>query len=180
MAERRSFDDDDDDRPRRRRDDEFDDEPRGRRRDDRDYDEDNYERPRRRRSQDEEDYDDEPHRAKRLPASKLRAIAIRQKVIIFCILGYLLAVVAQFVIPQDLRIVIAIPALIVALTATVFVFLLAVEVHGTGLGILFGILTLIPCVGLIILLIVNAQATSLLKQNRVRVGLMGANMSDIR
>jgi hypothetical protein len=178
MADRRPFDDDDDDRPRRRRDDDFDDEPRGRRRDEQDYDEDV--RPRRRRSQDEEDYDDEPHRNKRLPAAKLRAIAIRQKVIIFCILGYLIAVVAQFVIPQDLRIVIAIPALIIALTATVFVFLLAVEVHGTGLGILFGILTLIPCVGLIILVIVNAQATSVLKQNRVRVGLMGANMSDIR
>ena len=60
-----------------------------------------------------------------------------------------------------------------------FVFLLAVEVQGTGLGIVFGILTFIPCLGLIILLIVN-HATSMLQTNRVRVGLMGANMSDIR
>jgi hypothetical protein len=54
------------------------------------------------------------------------------------------------------------------------------ELHGPGLGVLFGFLTLIPCVGLIILLIVNQQATSLLQRNKVRVGLFGARMSDIR
>lgn len=41
------------------------------------------------------------------------------------------------------------------------------------------ILTLIPCIGLIVLLIINGKATSILKQNDVRVGLIGANMSDL-
>ena len=34
------------------------------------------------------------------------------------------------------------------LVGTVFVFLLATKVHGTGLGIFLGILTFIPCIGL--------------------------------
>ena len=34
------------------------------------------------------------------------------------------------------------------------------KVYSTGLGIVLGLLTLIPCVGLIVLLIVNGKATS--------------------
>jgi hypothetical protein len=163
---------DDDDRPSRRRDD--DDEPRSRRRDDRDDD-----RPRRpRRDPDEDDYDDRPRR-QQLPADKLRAIAIRQKVLIFCILGYVGLVIAQFFVPEDVRIFLAIPGGVVVLASTVFVFLLAVETYGVGMGILFGFLTLIPCVGLIMLLVVNQQATSMMQRNGVRVGLLGANMADI-
>ena len=177
MARNRDDDDFDDDRPsRRRRDDDFDDDaPRARRRRD-DRDDDYDERPRRSRRQDEEDYDDAPRR-KPLPPEKLRAVAIRQKILIFCILGYVGLVIAQFFVPREVRWFMAIPGLAVALTASVFVFLLAMETSGAGLGIPFGILTLIPC--LIMLLIVNAMATSMLQKNRVRVGLFGANMSDI-
>lgn len=183
MPDRRARDDEDEfdeDRPRRRRrDDDDDDEPRDRRRDDRQ--DDDADRPRgRRRSSEEDDYDDEPRRGRGLPPEKLRAVAVRQKGIIFCILGYFLCVVGQFVIPQDLRIFMAIPGLIVVVTATVLVFMLSIELHGVGMGVLLGILTLIPCLGLIVLLIVNQQATSLLKKHRVRVGLLGANMSDLR
>jgi hypothetical protein len=183
MPERRRDDDYDDyeeDPPRRRRRDDEMDEPRTRRpRDDRDYDD--YDRPRRRaRSQEEEDYDDEPQRhRKRVSPEKLRAIAIRQKIIIFCIVAYLGVVAARFFVPAEVRLFLAIAGLIVSVTAAVFVFMLAIEVHGAGLGILFGFLALIPCVGLIILLIVNQQATSLLQKNGIRVGLLGANMSDI-
>jgi hypothetical protein len=183
MPERRrddEYDDFEDDRPRRRPRDDDRDEPRARRpRDDRDYDD--YDRPRRRaRSQEEEDYDDEPERRRgRFQPQKLRAIAMRQKVIIFCIIAYLAVVAARFIVPPEVRLFLAVVGLIVSLTAAVFVLMLAIEVHGTGLGIVFGILALIPCVGLIILLIVNQQATSLLQRNGIRVGLLGANISDV-
>ena len=60
------------------------------------------------------------------------------------------------------------------MTASVFVFLLATKVYSTGVGIAMGILTLIPCLGFIALLIINAKATSTLNLNGVRVGLLGA------
>jgi hypothetical protein len=47
------------------------------------------------------------------------------------------------------------------------------------MGVVLGILTLIPCVGLIVLLIINSKATGILKKNGVRVGLLGAKMSDL-
>jgi hypothetical protein len=42
-----------------------------------------------------------------------------------------------------------------------------------------GILTLIPLVGLIVLLIVNGKATNLLREDGIHVGLLGARMSDL-
>jgi hypothetical protein len=85
----------------------------------------------------------------------------------------------QFVIPEDFRVFLALALIPLGLTATVFVFLLATKVYSTGLGILLGLLTLIPCVGLIVLVIINVQATSILRANGVEVGFLGASSSDI-
>lgn len=74
---------------------------------------------------------------------------------------------------------IGIGVLVVGLAGTVFVFLLAIKVYSTGVGVLLGILTLVPCIGLIVLLIVNGKATGILKQNGIKVGLLGANLSQI-
>jgi len=109
----------------------------------------------------------------------LRQIAIQQKILIYCILGYIVFVVLQVVLPQELKLVAILAAGAVAITAAVFVFMLAIAIHNTGLGIVLGILTLIPCVGLIVLLIVNGQATSILRAHGIRVGLMGANTRQI-
>ena len=62
----------------------------------------------------------------------------------------------------------------------VFVFLLAIKVYSPVVGILFAILTLVPCVGLLMLLLINGKATRILKQNGIRVGLMGANLSEVK
>jgi len=43
----------------------------------------------------------------------------------------------------------------VGLAGTVFIFLLAIKLYSTGLGVLFGLLTFIPCIGLIVLLVVE-------------------------
>lgn len=109
----------------------------------------------------------------------LRSVAKYQKGIILCIAVYLIAVIGQFLVPPDLRPFIGFIVLAVGLAGAVFVFLLAIKVYGTGLGILLGILSLVPLLGLVVLLIVNGKATGLLKQNGVKVGLFGANLSSI-
>jgi hypothetical protein len=109
----------------------------------------------------------------------LRSVARYQKGILVCILVYFVAVLCQFLIPPELQPLIAIGVLFLGLVATVFVFLLAMKVYSPGVGILLGILTMVPCLGLITLLMVNGKATTILKQNGIRVGLLGANPSDV-
>jgi len=60
--------------------------------------------------------------------------------------------------------------------AAVFVFLLAVKLY-EGLGVALGVLTLIPLVGLIVLLVVNQKATGTLQANGYKVGFLGAPVS---
>ncbi len=109
----------------------------------------------------------------------LRSVAKFQRGIMICILAYVVAFACQFAVPEGLRMVLLAAMFIVSITATVFVFLLAMKVYSTGLGVLLGILTLVPCIGLVVLLIVNAKATKILKQNGVKVGIMGADPSTI-
>lgn len=109
----------------------------------------------------------------------LKHVARYQKGILVCILIYLMSVLCQVAIPPELRPIIGLAVLVVGLAGTVFVFLLAMKVYSTGVGILLGILALIPCVGLLVLLLVNGKATSILKQNGIKVGLLGADLSQI-
>jgi hypothetical protein len=95
------------------------------------------------------------------------------------VLIYLISMVAQFLLPPELRLVVALGVMGAGLVGAVFTFMLAIKVYGTGLGILFGILTLIPCVGLLVLLAINAKATTVLKDNGIKVGLLGADMSKV-
>ena len=58
--------------------------------------------------EEDEDFDKScpaKRKRKRRSASRLRAIANYQKVVLVCILGYIMAVVAQFAIPPALRLV---------------------------------------------------------------------------
>jgi hypothetical protein len=173
---------DDDDRPwkKRRDDDDEDDRPRRKRRDE----EDDEDRPRRKRRRDEEDdeYEDDwedSRGRRRLSRETLRAIAGNQKAIILCIVVYLCLIPIQFLIPEEVRIFLALALIPLGIAATVFVFLLATKVYSTGTGVVLGILTLIPCIGLIVLLIINGKATSVLKENGIHVGFLGASSSDI-
>lgn len=110
----------------------------------------------------------------------LRKVATYQKGILVCILIYLVCVFGQFLLPVGIRPILMLIVLINVLIGAVFVFLLAIKTYGTGLGVVFGILTIVPLIGLIALLIVNGKATKILKQNGVEVGLLGAKkMSSI-
>lgn len=104
----------------------------------------------------------------------LQTIAGRQKGIIVCILIYLLALPTQFLLPEELRALLGLGVGVVMIVGAVFVFLLATKLYGTGLGVLLGILALIPLLGLIVLLIVNGKATNTLKSHGIAVGLLGA------
>jgi len=61
----------------------------------------------------------------------------------------------------------------------VAIYLLAAEIYNVGIGVLCAVLTLLPCISLIALLIVNGKATTYLQQRGIKVGLMGANPDTI-
>lgn len=109
----------------------------------------------------------------------LRMIAIRQKGVIWCLLGYLGAIALQWVLTPELAVLGAVAAVAASVTAAVFVFMLAITLYGAGAGIALGIVTLIPLVGLIVLLVINGKATRELRQHGIKVGFMGANLNQV-
>jgi len=118
-----------------------------------------------------------PPDTSKLTRQDLYNIAVYQKAILVCILVYVLAVIAQFALPQEARLFLALGVVGLGVVATVFVFLLALKVYSKGMGVFLGILTLIPCIGLITLVIINQQTTGLLNKHGYNVGLLGANLS---
>ena len=136
------------------------------------------------RKYDDDDLDDMPSIKKgdgnRVSRADLRSIAIYQKVILVCILVNIITYAGQFLLPTDLRWLAIVVGLPTGLTGTVFVFLLSTKVHNVVAGILLGLLALIPCIGFIVLYYINGKATNALQANGIRVGLLGASLSDLR
>ena len=110
--------------------------------------------------------------------SDLRSVAHFQKGALVCILVYLVAIVGQFLLPPSTRGLLDVSVLVVGIVGAAFVFLLSLKLFGVGLGILFGILSLVPLFGLFVLLGINGKATHVLRANGVLVGLLGAKLSD--
>ena len=106
----------------------------------------------------------------------LRLIASRQKGVLYCILFYILGSLALFMLPPDMAILTGLLLGIVFVAAFVYVFLLASKLYGAGVGVVLALLTLVPLVGLIVLLVVNQKATKILTENGVKVGFMGAHV----
>jgi hypothetical protein len=96
-----------------------------------------------------------------------------------CILGYIAAYVLVFVAPGPLKLLFAVVMIGLSITAAVFVFMLALSVYNTAAGIVLGILTLIPVVGLLTLLVINGKATKILRAHGIHVGLLGANPKQV-
>ncbi len=122
--------------------------------------------------------------------SDLRTIAIRQRIVMFCILTDLVLIVPCIVLAvltvvfnsavSDLAGgILTIAMLAALLVGAVFVFLLAIQISGVGSGLLLGVLSLIPYFGLIPLAIINRAATQLLRSHHIHVGLLGADPSQI-
>jgi DNA-directed RNA polymerase subunit RPC12/RpoP len=114
--------------------------------------------------------------SRKLRTADLREVALYQRVVLFLILAYIGVVASQFALEPDDRWMLLFVAVPVVVAAAVFVFLLAVKLY-EGLGVALGVLTLIPLVGLIVLLVVNQKATGTLQANGYKVGFLGAPVS---
>lgn len=110
----------------------------------------------------------------------LRKLAEYQRGIILCLLINFLALALQFALPPEQRFFLAIGSLGVSVAAMVLVFLLAIRIYGLVSAILLAMLTVIPCAGLLVLLLVNQRVTKILTANRIKVGFFGANPKDVR
>ena len=104
---------------------------------------------------------------------KIVTIAETQKAVMFVILGQLASFFVVMFVPEAATLIL----LVVGVVSLVFILKFFIATLGGGLGTVMCILTLIPCVGMIVLLIGNAIATSKLKAAGIEVGLMGADTS---
>lgn len=102
----------------------------------------------------------------------IEAIAGGQKLVIYAILVYFVAVLSQFVIGQ-LGLLIALVSLGLAIAGIIK--LSAGMKFSTGTQILCVVLMFVPLVGLLMLLVLNSKATTRLQAAGYRVGLLGAS-----
>jgi hypothetical protein len=118
------------------------------------------------------------------PGKDLRRVAVYQRNLNLCILVNVVAYGLLIYLgveggPLLLRGLLALFVMGVEITAAVFVFMLALQLYSIAGGIVLGILSLIPFIGLLFLLPVNSRATHVLRRNNIRVGLLGANPSQV-
>lgn len=120
----------------------------------------------------------------------LRRVAEYQKALIFAISLIVLFYVALAVLmsrpalpPNSLAtylsLITALCLLAAVVTGTIFVFRLSIKVNGIVWGTVMAMASLVPCIGLLALLLVNEKGTKVLRANGVKVGLFGARMSDL-
>jgi len=104
----------------------------------------------------------------------LKTVAVAQKSILVCIALRLLGSASQYFLPPEYHFFVEIALYCTLVVSAVSVLILARKV---GLGIIYGIVALIPYIGLFSLLIVNQRATKILRENGHGVGLLGADVS---
>ncbi len=104
--------------------------------------------------------------------SRSPELASGQKLVIYAILLHLAVIVLQFVIGS----LAALGALVALVMSLIGVWRLGNGLgYGTGLKILLLVLMFVPLVSLIILLVLSGKATSLLRADGYKVGLLGAS-----
>lgn len=77
-----------------------------------------------------------------------------------------------------LALVLAVFCLVVVVLSIYGIYKLALSL-GKPAPVLYALAMVLPCVSLIVLLVLNSQATQMLKSNGIDVGLMGASKEDI-
>ena len=110
---------------------------------------------------------------------ELYAIARYQRAIIYCILFLLCDFFVLLPLPEEAKLVLVVIHVLITITAAVFVFMLSIRVFGTGSGILIALCTLLPCVSLLVLMVINSKATGTLNEYGVRVGFLGVGGSEM-
>ena len=117
----------------------------------------------------------------------LKKVAQYQKGIILCIAANLVIVIGMMFLGRSMQmagmgalvLVMQVAYVAVGFAALVCIILLATKVYNLAIGIVAGLLQFIPCIGLLVLLVVNQKATGVLQQNGIKVGLLGADMSQL-
>lgn len=108
---------------------------------------------------------------------ELAGIAQAQRIVIFSILGYFVAIVVSAVLGQSEvgEIFATLLAAVVGIAGLVGGIMLAYRLSGLGLAIGAGIALIIPLVGFIVMLLLSGSANRRMKKAGVRVGLLGAD-----
>lgn len=106
----------------------------------------------------------------------LRTVARRQRLLLWFVLGLLALQFAPFMIRSSslLDVVTTLALLVMTISVLVAVVTLTIALRRHVIvTVLYAVLMLAPCINLIILLVINQQATAVLRKAGLRVGLMG-------
>lgn len=110
--------------------------------------------------------------------SRVFAVARHQRALNLCMLAYVACVVSFKVAPEGpARTLVAFASIFLLVLAAVFVVLLASKLYSTAFAIVVGLLTLVPCGGIIYAAYLSSQASALLRRNGYTVGLLGADLA---
>ena len=112
---------------------------------------------------------------------KLREIARYQRninLVILCYFGagFLIRALNELAVGRIVGGVIAVGVLV---AGAYFAVMMARALYSTAVAVISGILLLVPCVGLLTLLVLNNRATARLGAAGIKVGLIGADPSEI-
>jgi hypothetical protein len=110
----------------------------------------------------------------------LRKVALYQRIVLICIACSFAIFPCHYLAPPAAEVLVLFCSIAISVVDSIFVFRLAFELCGTAGGVILGVLTLIPCFGYLMLLVVEGQATRILRANGYRVGLFGASLAQFR
>ena len=110
---------------------------------------------------------------------ELISVAKNQKTLGICILVCLVMFVSLFFADPINMVTNGIYLFIGSIVAAVYAFPLAEKFYGSGLAYLLAFLTVIPGLGLLIMLMTFNSARRYLVRNGVRVGLFGASIAEM-
>ncbi len=120
--------------------------------------------------------------------ARMAAIASSQRNLIICILIQIVLYIAtardRYRATDRTRsrtrspCIVALGLIAAGIAGTVFTFMLTMKIYSTAMGVILGLLTLVPCIGFLVLLSVNSSATKLLRESGHHVGFLGADMSE--
>lgn len=111
----------------------------------------------------------------------LRRVATYQRYVLFSLLANIacnFAVMSTGETPM-VQAMLLLVSFVVVVATLIVVFLLSKEMFNVPLAIVFSVLTIVPCISLLVLLIVNQKTTGYLQSRGVRVGFFGANPDQI-
>lgn len=114
---------------------------------------------------------------------KIQSVASAQRLVLLALLTSFGVNIVSFVVSGQ-QLAIQVVFLFVALAVVCFMvfamYNLAKQLNSQGLAVLYAVLMIVPCISLIMLLVVNQQATGFLTSHGIKVGLMGADMNQFR